>query len=249
MNVLVLVAGVLDPKWPIAPEGRNLPVRDAGRLILSRFDEAALEIALKIRDGLPDANVRALVVGGGEAERLARSIVAFNVTDVAILTADALWDQGAAARSMAGEIRDADLILIGREFGDCDDGLVPPMLAALLGFAFFGCVQSVMVTDTVELLRETGRYEERLIADRPILASVTNDRRTRLRKPLMKNVVIARQAHIARRNPPSCRQADLELHGVSAFSSARETISCRLLAGTNTEQAEQLADLLIEARR
>ncbi|MBS0284339.1 MAG: electron transfer flavoprotein subunit beta [Proteobacteria bacterium] len=249
MNVLVFVAGVLDPKWPIAPDGRNVPARDASRLIMSPFDEAALEIALEIRDGLPDTKVRALVAGGAEAERLARSIAAFNMSDVAIFAVDALWDQGATARSIADEIGDADLILIGREFGDCDDGLVAPMLAALLGFAFFGRVQSVIVADTVELLREAGGCEERLVADRPILASVTNDRRTRLRKPLMKNVMIARQASIARRDPPAGRQADLELCGASMLSGARARVSCQLLAGTSTEQAEQLADLLMEARR
>ena len=52
MNIVVLIGGVHDPKWPIAlgDEGSAIPA--AENQVLSPFDEAALEVALRIRDAI-----------------------------------------------------------------------------------------------------------------------------------------------------------------------------------------------------
>ena len=57
MNIVVLIAGVHDPNWPIATSGDTLPEVDAERQIMSPFDEAALEIALRIRDANPETAI------------------------------------------------------------------------------------------------------------------------------------------------------------------------------------------------
>ncbi|KUR76775.1 hypothetical protein [Novosphingobium sp. Fuku2-ISO-50] len=249
MNILVLIAGVLDPKWPVAPFGDGLPERAADRLILSPFDEAALEIALRIRDAHSATAIRAIVAGGEEAIRLARAVAALNIADVATVALAAPWDQAATARELAAVCDDADLVLMGREFGDCDDGLVPPMLAGLLGKPFFGRVQVVETTGAIRLMREAAICEEWLTVAQPVVASVTNDRRTRLRKPLMKNVMMARQAQIGTLTHCAAPKGGADLAGVSAHAGARAMVDCAMIGGSPEDQASAIAALLVEAAR
>ncbi|WP_052757353.1 electron transfer flavoprotein subunit beta/FixA family protein [Sphingobium chungbukense] len=248
MRIVVLIAGVLDPKWPVVPVPGGLPARSGDRLLLSPFDEAALELALKIRDARADIALSAVVAGGPEAERLARTVCALHVADVSTLALATPWDQAAVARTLALAASGADLILIGREFGDCDDGLIPPMLAAILGLPFFGRAQVVESNPALRLMREAGSHEEWVAVDRPIVASVTNDRRTRLRKPLMKNVMMARQAPIVHRNPVPVAATGLQLAGSAGLAGARSFTDCRMIDGDVGEQARALAAMLRDGR-
>lgn len=248
MNIVVLLAGVLDPKWPVAPEGQGLPARPADRLILSPFDEAALELALKIRDARPEAVIRACVMGGEDAVKLARGVAAFNIADVSAVQIADMWNQSAVAPGLAGACTGADLVLIGREFGDSDDGLVPPLLAGLLGLPFLARAQALESGASLQLLRETGAFEERVCLDRPLVASVTNDRRTRLRKPLMKNVMMARQFAVPVMDAQPAPVAEVELVGAQELAGTRVPVSCRILTGTPAQQADELAQLLLEVQ-
>lgn len=248
MNLLVLVAGVLDPKWPLASTDGGLPGPLAERMILSPFDEAALEIALRIRDARPDASIRAVVAGGEGGAKLARAVAALNIADVATVALQAPWDQAAVAHQLAALCGDAEMVLIGREFGDCDDGLVPPMLAGLLGRAYFGRTQFVEAAATIRLMREVGGHEEWLPLSGSVLASVTNDRRCRLRKPLMKNVMMARQAAIGTIEADAVPPRAIDFAGAHERAGARAPVDCAILDGPPEDQASRLAALLIEAR-
>lgn len=252
MNILIFVAGVLDPKWPIAPDNQSLPQRAPDRQIFSPFDEAALEIALRIRDALPGTKLTAIVAGGENATKLARAVAALNITDVATLSLSAPWDQAATARELAAQCQgEIDLVLIGREFGDCDDGLVPPLLAGLLNHAFFGRVQCVDTTDKtadIRLMRENGASEERLSLSSPVVASVTNDRRTRLRKPLMKNVMAARGATIRTIACDVMNAKGLLLGTVRELAGTRSPVDCTFIEGPLETQADRLADLLLKVQ-
>lgn len=136
MNIVVLLAGVHDPKWPITQEAALSELDD--KRIMSPFDEAALELALRIRDADSSTHIAARVAGGKGAMGIARSVLALKIRDVAIFSIERPWDQAAVARALVPLCKGADLVLIGREFGDFDDGLVPSTLAGLLGIAFFG---------------------------------------------------------------------------------------------------------------
>ena len=142
----------------------------------------------------------------------------------------------------------ADLVLLGREFGDCDDGLVPPLLAGLLGAEFFGRTQIVEAQSEVRLMRESGSFEEWLGVTGRLVASVTNDRRNRLRKPLMKNVMLARQASIGLAQVGASAPSGLEIDEVAELAGTRATTACAMIGGSPEEQARSLASILLEAR-
>lgn len=248
MNILVLIAGVQDPKWPISP---TLAMDDgavADRLIMSPFDEAALEMALRIRDAVPEARIAVRVAGGTAAQKIARAAAAFGMSDIATVAVEHVWDQAALASAMVPLCHAADIILVGREFGDLDDGLVPPLLANLLRAAYFGRAQAIDLSHGVTFLRELGEESQAFTPSGPALVSVTNDRRTRLRKPLMKNVMMARQAQIGETRAVVATRAELAYAGYAPADASRSRTQCTILAGSTQAQASALADLLWEAR-
>lgn len=246
MNIVVLIAGVHDPKWPITPDSA---LCDAGEhRIMSPFDEAALEMALRLRDANPAVQIAVRVAGGEAAQRIARTVAALNITEVATLAIDRAWDQSATAGALAPWAAEADLILIGREFGDFDDGLVPALLAAVLDVPFFGRAQTVATQGGVTLMREAGSHIETLPLPPRLLASVTNDRRTRLRKPLMKNVMQARQAVIGESVATGRPTTALALDRLDQRTAGRGATQCERLSGPVEQQAQALANLLWEAR-
>jgi electron transfer flavoprotein beta subunit len=247
VKIVVLIAGVHDPKWPIVLTDGGLPAQQVDRMIMSPFDEAALEIALKIRDAHRFTSIRAFVMGKDSGAKLARTIAAFNIAEVSTVQIEDTWNQRAVASGLTQVCADSDLVLLGREFGDYDDGLVPPLLAGMLGAEFFGRAQIVEAKDRVRLMREAGSFEEWCAVATQLVVSVTNDRRNRLRKPLMKNVMLARQANIGCVKAGAHPSPGLELHKISELITSRTTLACSMIEGTAEQQAQALALLLVKA--
>ncbi|MEJ1978727.1 MAG: hypothetical protein WDN49_24035 [Acetobacteraceae bacterium] len=143
-----------------------------------------------------------------------------------------------------------DLVLMGREFGDCDNGALPPYLAEAGGWRFVGQVQQVRAEDGVLVMRRTrGSDEEAIRLAPPLFVSVVNDRGNRLRHPLMKNVILARRetwpvldgvTGAAEKGPLSARAA----------AATVRTAGCQWLEGSVDAQANALAEWLrVQVRR
>ncbi len=254
IRICVVLAGILDPKWPLPAFGADgAPSPHNERLVLSPFDEAALELALKLRDASPSETAISVLILN-TSEKLGRAVAAYNIADITCLEIDSArrWDLNATAEGLATAIDErggADLILIGREAGDCDGGVFPTLIAAHLGAQLFSLAQYARREGgRVSLMREVGDCEEWASLEQPLVASITNDRRNRLRKPLMKNVQAARSASIGRAalSLPDSQGRFLSL---AARASERRKIACRKLAGAPDEQAAQLARFLAAEAR
>ncbi len=248
MNILVVFTGILDPKWPLPRmSGDALPARAADKLILSPFEEAALELALRLRDANPEIKISALICGA-ETEKLAFAIGSYRIEDVTRLAFDParLWDASALASALAAHIKSnaaPDLIFLGREVGDCDDGLLAPLLAVQLGRRFFGLAQDVRTGADAALMRERGDFAEWTRCAPGLVVSVTNDRRNRLRRPLMKNVQEARKraSALVEASTPA---ANARLAAASERASARRKMPCRKLEEPLDAQIADFADAL-----
>ncbi len=251
MKVAVLLAGVADPRHPLTLRSSRPPeIRRDNPLVFSPFDEAALELALKIRDGRRDTAITAIVAGGAESDALVRKAAAHRLDSVARLESEALaiWDVGATAHGLAEALRGLatrpDLVLIGREFGDFDDGALAPCLAAALGWPLFDLAQFARWEgDELILVRDGRSAEERLGLRPPWVASVTNDRRNRLRHPLMKNVMEARRRGFdVLTVAPVVPSATLKAVAPARERTRREP--CRFLTGSVENQVAELAAYL-----
>lgn len=256
MNIILFISGIADSKWP--PPALQLDQQAAGSAVaapprkLSPFDESALECALKIRDADAQTRISVFVVGAPVPESLLRTVASFRLDRVTGLTVvePELWD----ARSLARRFRDVlarqsettDLVLIGREFGDFDDGLLAPYLAEVLRLPFVGLAQEVQC-DAGEwvFFRERGDIEERIRLRPAALASITNDKRNRLRFPLMKNIAAAKKAAFVVDDTGPGSDARVRLLSAAVRAVSGQQDGCRMLAGPIEAQAAELSALLL----
>lgn len=258
MNVLVFLSGVSDPKVPlgpiqVSPEGLLAELGQSKRT-LSPFDEAALEVALKMRDKNPAVRVAVFLVAGANNDFLLKAVAAYrpdqlNLLDLSPFSA---WDASALAQRLAATIAAAnptsELVLIGREFGDCDDGSLAPYLASTLSWNFLPLAQEARWDGgQLLLMREQGATEESVQVSAPFLASITNDRRNRLRHPLLKNVMAARKETFSSvEATPVGEVSRIRLRNAGPAHPPSRHQACHMLSGDLPAQARELAAILLK---
>lgn len=255
-NVIVIATGIADPKWPLPP----LEVRADGTLssgtppmLLGAFDEAALEVALRLRDAADDIRVSVVLFDPSSSDALARTVAAHRPDALVRIDAGPLpgWDAVAVAAFAADVVRtlaQPHLVLIGREFGDLDDGAVPPCIAEQLGWRFAALVQDVAFDgERMQLMRERGMSREWTRLAPPVVASITNDRKNRLRHPLFKNVAAAKRADVRMAQLDAAPPARALALAAADPASKPARAACRLIEGGIDNQASVLAKCLLDA--
>ena len=250
MNILVLLAGVADNRFPLhgvaLAEDGSVVENEPARMVLSPFDEGALELALKLRDKNSKCNVEVLVLGRGGNQSLLRTVAAFKPDRLRQLDLSpcSLWDAKLTAAQLTQLIRtevgEVDLVLIGREFGDLDEGALPIRLAARLGMPLVSLVQFAQwQQEQLCLIRERDVRQQVFKPEQPVVATITNDRRNKLRHPLMKNVMMAKkltfECVVASGEKPVMR-----LRSLTAAKPASRQSQCRMLVGSADDNAKQL---------
>jgi len=150
---------------------------------------------------------------------------------------------------MAGPLgRDAALLLIGREFGDFDDGSVPPLIAREFRIEHINLALALQSREGVLwAARQRGSVVERMRLRGPALLSVTNDSHNRLRHPLLKNVMAARKLQFPVLSG-SATGSRVALAALERYSPPPRASACHLLTGTPQQQADALAEVLIACR-
>ena len=254
MNVIVLLAGIIDPNRTVSAAdilqelsgGPELPRK------LSPFDESALECALRLRDSDASIRVSAFLVGHKVPDALLRTVAAFRPDRMGgiALSAGQIWDTQAMAQRLAAVAAGqagAEMVLMGRQFGDMDDGVIAPAVAEQLRWPFVGLAQEVLRdADRWEFMRERGDLTERIRVESPVLASVTNDRRNRLRFPLMRNISSAKKERfsvgaIGENTGTAIEGGGVTLQSLTDRAIGRPHATGRLLTGTPEAQAGELA--------
>ena len=122
--------------------------RDAVKLVLSEWDDQALEEALCLKEAAAAA-VTVVTTDGGDAASILYTALAKGADRAVKLTGDfpARFDHHALARVLAGAVKqlDASLILTGVQSVEDLDGQVPVLLAAMLGWPHVSVVTGVEI--------------------------------------------------------------------------------------------------------
>jgi electron transfer flavoprotein beta subunit len=254
MDIAVLISGVADAKWPLPRElsVASLQTHAAHYAALSPFDEAALELALALRDADPAVRITALVAAD---EALARRVAGWRPDTIHRLDLDAIprWDSGATAAALSQAVRElapaASLVLAGREFGDFDDGSVPAGLARGIDAPYIPLVLSLARGEHGWwALRQAAGGLERVELPTNALLSATNDPGNRLRHPLMKNVMMSKKIALpVWRAQAPVQPAALRLEGVHPATAPARRAACEWLEGSPEQKARALAKTLLEA--
>ncbi|OJX64516.1 MAG: electron transfer flavoprotein subunit beta [Micrococcales bacterium 73-13] len=204
MKIVVLVKEVPDTYGERRLDPTTGILDRSGDLVVDEIDERALEVALQYKDGHKDAEVVVLAVGPASAKDALRKGLsmgadrAVHVEDDALAGADALVTARAIAAALRGEA--FDLVVAGNESTDGRGGIVPAMVAELLGLPLLGSLGEVAIADgSVRGTRLTETAATTLSAPLPAVVSVT-EKSAEARFPNFKGIMTAKRKPLAVRS-------------------------------------------------
>jgi electron transfer flavoprotein beta subunit len=261
MHLVVCLKQILDPEVPpgdfrLDPSGRG-PASGIASLVISIFDENALEIALQVREAVGEGKITALCVGPESATDALRKALSMRADEAILIRQDNFSDLDTygTARVLAAAIRKlepADLVLCGRESGDWYGGQVAGFLAAELDRPYTALVAGAAKQGNEwHLRRQADDGWETIACSSPAVVGVTNDDHNLPRIPKVRDNMLAFRKKVpvwgaaelavqpeAFRGPNS--QLDLETLYIPKIANR-----CQIVVGDNADaKAEQLVDRL-----
>jgi electron transfer flavoprotein beta subunit len=173
------------------------------RRVLGPFDEAALELALRVRDARAErgleTNLAAFTVGGREAEPFLATLQALGYDRVCRAEAGATSDFApvatAALVAACTERLGGDVLLLGAQSGPGDSGVVPFFAAGALGRQCLTQITEIEAQDGdgLTVTWTTARCRLRARMAPPCVLGVGNALVSMLRVPTLKDRLAARE--------------------------------------------------------
>jgi electron transfer flavoprotein beta subunit len=176
LKIVVTVKQVPDPNSTFALESDNTISRDK-EVVLDPGDECGVEEALQLKEA-HGGEVILVCMGPERAKDAIRKGLSMGadrgilISDPQLAGADALLTARALAAAIKPEA--ADIVICGTESYDGSTGMVPPMLAELLGMPQLTVAKKVEVDgSTVKVHRQTADGYQVVEAATPVLITVT----------------------------------------------------------------------------
>jgi electron transfer flavoprotein beta subunit len=264
MHIVVCIKQIIDPEIPteqfkLDPASKR-QVRGGLSLVISAYDQNAVEVALQLREKA-GGTITVLSVGAPEAQGAIKSAMGMGA-DAGVLVTDPTFagsDSFGVAHILAQAVRkigNPDLVLTGCVSGDTGNKMVGPLLAEELGLPCLSFVSRLEVTDRLVVARrimEDGY--ERIEGPLPVVASILSDDGNVPRYSKLKDIMAA-----ARKTVPVWNAADLGVAAAKVGATGRRldlrdvTVPhresrCEVVGGeTPAEQAERLALRLRELK-
>ncbi len=254
MKLLVCVRQVPDPEYPLRIDASRKWIEPLPRerYRMNRYDEFALEEALRIREAFPGTRIEALSVGPKRAAGTVERALAMGADEgIHILLGDERYrmpqETAALIAAHAGS-ENYDLILAGVMAEDDMQGQVGPMIAALLGYPWSTAVMSQKLAPDdrrIDVERELeGGRREAVALSLPALLTVQSGI-NHPRYPALSHVLRARSQPLttiderAIAPPEACES-------VVCLEEPVPAASCTFLTGSGEQKAGELVRLLRE---
>ena len=265
MHIVVCVKQVPDPEAAFsmlkvdAQANKVLPAPGMP-LVMSPFDEQALEAALRVREASGATKITALCAGPDGARTILKHALAMGADEAVLVSDAALDDCGseATAHVLAAAIRQiepVDLVLTGRQAADWDAGVVGCGVGEILGWPVLTFARKVEAGQaSVQVERVLADGFETLEAALPAVVTVSNELGA-ARKPNLRETMRAARKPLAVRALADIGLAAGEIERIAARK-ARERLyvpskngACEIMPGADeAAQARALALRLREAR-
>lgn len=258
MQIVVCLKQIPDPEVPV----RDFRIDTAAggvsaehcTWVINPFDENALEVALLLKEQVPDATITALCLGGVRAEEALRRALALKVDQAVLVSEDTLTGLDsygtavvlAAALHRLGPI---DLVLCGRQAGDWDHGQVGALLAEMLVAPYIPFAFTVAAEDrSLMVAREIANGSEFVQVATPAVVTVTNHASNQLRLPKVRDLLLARRQPVTVWSTTDLAVTvpiqRVVLTGLSV--PLEESVGCEMIPGDSPEQqAEALLMRLV----
>ena len=137
MNILVCISSVPDTTSKINFTDNNTKFDSNGiQFVINPYDEFGLTKAMMIKEAT-GGKVTIITVGNATVEPVMRKTLAIGADDAVRVNMSAI-DSFSTATEIANYIQENnfDLIIAGRESSDYNGGVVPGMIAEILGLPF-----------------------------------------------------------------------------------------------------------------
>ena len=265
MHIVVCVKQIPNPDAAFSmftvDEAARKVVPAAGlQLVMSPFDEQAIEAALRVRESAGSVKITALTLGPESARNVLKHALAMGA-DEAVLVSDAgLEDAGpeaiaytlSRAISSLGEV---ELVLTGRQAADTDAGIVGCGIGELLGRPVVTFACGIAIESRVaRITRVLADGRETLEVDLPAVVTVSNEIGA-ARAPTLRETMRAARKPLAVRSPADVG-ADTETLATLSSVRTRERVfvpvktgRCEIVEGEDEAAlGRALARRLHEAR-
>ncbi len=264
MDIVVCIKQIIDPEIPseqfrLDPTTKR-QVRGGLSLVISAYDQNAVEVALQLREK-HGGKITVLSVGEPDAQGAVKSAMGMGA-DAGVLVSDpalAGSDSFGVAHILGQAVRKLgmpDLVLTGCVSGDTGSKMVGALLAEELGLPYLSFVSRIEITDGGVVARRIVEDGYEVVeAPLPAAASVISDDSNVPRYSKLKDIMAA-----ARKTVPVWRAADVAVDTArigpgSARVQLRDVAliqresRCEFVGGdTPAEQAERLAARLRERK-
>lgn len=176
MDVVVCVKQIPDPNNPYELVGNRLR-RDVAQSVLDPGDEFAVEAGLRLVEA-SEGKVTVVSMGPAKAVEAIRRALSMGAAEGILITDDALAGADAltTARVLAAAIKRVtfDLVLAGVESTDGSSGIVPGMIAELLGVPQATFAKHIELADgALTIQRQTVKGYDVVSCPLPAVVTVT----------------------------------------------------------------------------
>lgn len=177
MNIAVCVKQIPDPNEPYALEDGRLK-RDGVTAVMDPGDEFGVEEALKVAEQSEGSEVTVVSMGPEQATEAVRRALSMGAHKAILVSDDKLQGADAlvTARVLAAAIKrtEPDLVVAGVESTDGYTGVVPGMVAEILGFPMCTFTRKLEVTDDgIKVERQTEKGYDVVESPLPAVVTVT----------------------------------------------------------------------------
>jgi len=265
MHIVVCVKQIPNPEaafsmFKVDEQAKKVIPAAGLQMVMSPFDEQAVEAALRIREAGGAARISLMTLGPEPARAVLKHGLAMGADD-AVLLGDAAFQDGDAystARVLAtaiGKLGECDLVLAGRQAADWDAGIVGCGIAELLQLPVITFARDVKVIEgAVRVERVVENGFDVVEAPLPAVVTVSNELGA-ARAPSLRETMRAARKPIT---TWSTGDLGLEPHEIGA-AAARRVLEglfvppkkgiCELMEGaTPEEQGANLAQRLFGAK-
>src|SRR5690606_1611043 len=260
MHIAVCIKQILDPEispraFRINPETKRAEQGSAS-LVPGPFDLNALEVAVQLKESC-GAKVTAVTFGPERAQDVLRRVLAMGADEALHVVDEAPGREPAVtARVLAAALRmlgKLDLVLCGRQSGEWDDGQVPGLLAAELGWPYVPFVPRLAAAGAgFRLERESDVGGAVVQAPRGVVVSITNAQDNSPRLPKVRDIMLANRKPIRKVTPVELGVEDaLQTSWVEVLDLfVPEVVSrCEFIEGdSGAEKAANLVKKLLERK-
>ena len=206
MKILVCISAVPDTTSKITLSSNNFVNLDGLTLITGPYDDYALSRAIEIKESQPTGTVEIIIfhVGTSAAEAIIRKCLALGA-DSAIRIDCVANNPLQVAQEIANYVNNNpfDLILMGKETIDYNNGLVHRLAAGLLGWESLSPVMGLDITNSVCAIKlETLQGTIDLSANLPLVLGC-QEPIAEWKIPSMRGIMAARSKEIRVLTPTS----------------------------------------------